>query len=65
MCKCDGESYIGVIGMASPSFTDNSYLYIEGNRLKIFGDDPESRPTFIPIHFCPICGRNLDPEETE
>lgn len=51
--------------MARPALTNNSYIYIEGNNLKIFSDDPESRPTFIPIHFCPICGRNLDPEETE
>ena len=65
MCKCDGESYIGVVGMARPTLTNNSYIYIEGSNLKIFSDDPESRPTFIPIHFCPICGRNLDPEETE
>ena len=65
MCKCNGETYIGVIGTARPALTNNSYIYIEGSNLMIFSDDPEDRPTFIPIHFCPLCGRNLDPEETE
>ena len=54
-----------MIGTASPALTNNTYLYIDGSNLKIFSDDPEDRPTFIPIHFCPLCGRNLDPEENE
>ncbi len=48
--------------MARPALSVNSYLYIEGNRLKIFNDNPESEPTYIPTNFCPLCGRRLDPE---
>lgn len=64
-CKCYGETPLGIIGMARPALTNNSYIYIEKNKLLIFSDDPKSQPTEIPINFCPICGRNLDLEETE
>ena len=54
-----------MIGTARPALTNNSYVYIEGSNMMIFSDDPESQPTIIPIHFCPLCGRKLDPKEIE
>lgn len=61
-CKCNGETPLGIIGMARPALSNNTYLYIEETHLLIFNDDPESQPTKIPINFCPLCGRKLDEE---
>lgn len=59
MCKCNGETYLGVIGMARPALTNNSYIYIEGKNLQIVNDDPRKPTVNIPISFCPLCGRKL------
>ncbi|MBR1909886.1 MAG: hypothetical protein IJ821_04800 [Lachnospiraceae bacterium] len=59
-CVCKGENPLAIIGAASPNLSNNSYLYIEGKDLLIMNDRPDIPTIYVPIKFCPICGKELN-----
>lgn len=58
-CVCNGERPLAILGMARPALSNNYYIYIDGVLMQIFNDDPRGEITYIPINYCPLCGKKL------
>lgn len=62
-CVCSAETVvnkaIGSVGGEIYGFNKKIFVYIQGNKLRVFSEDPEGSAGDIPINYCPICGREL------
>lgn len=56
---CKGEIPVGTVGAELSGFTNKIYVYIEKDKLRVFGEAPNDAAGYITINYCPICGRKL------
>lgn len=60
MCVCNEGREIGIVGTELGGFSNRIFVYVQGNNLRVFGEDPEAPAGDILIKYCPMCGRKLE-----
>ncbi len=57
-CK-GGEIAVGSVGQDLTGFTKKIFVYVHDDKLRVFGEGRDDAAGYIPINFCPKCGRKL------
>ena len=42
MCVCNEGREIGIVGTELGGFSNRIFVYVQGNNLRVFGEDPEA-----------------------
>ena len=55
-CFCHGEREFPT---TQPFSQNNIHITMDGTYIQVFDDDPSSPIVYVPIYYCPYCGRQL------
>ena len=56
-CFCRGKREIPT---TQPFSMNNLHIAINGSYLQIFDDTPDGPVVYVPVNYCPHCGRKLE-----
>ena len=58
-CICNSNTALGSVGTELAGYSKKIFVYIQGNNLRIFSEEPSGSEGDIPIIYCPMCGAKL------
>lgn len=58
-CMCNSDIALGSVGTELYGYSKKIFVYIQGNNLRVFSEEPGGSEGDIPINYCPMCGAKL------